>query len=438
MQSANNATAAKPILPGTRQGPVRLALTLWHGGGSFRNFLEFALIGAIVLAFLHGVRIDLSALLSRLAPFPQAVSSMHYQRSEKSNLPVTPHIDEVMFDEKYFASAEEPLRTHLVDASRAYTAHDYQRMLTDVASDNPADRRVLLVRGVAMVRSSDHATFINGLELLTAAGKLGEPKAIAILGILRVVGFPGYVKDVGRGRALLARAATLGDVAAARVLGMGYISGWVGSIDPGRAVILLRSASDRGDVEATFQLARILQVGLGVSKNPSEAEQLMTKAAQAGYRDAQMMLGGWQLRAYSAGLTAKPDSALHWLTLASDGGQDDATFALGIFYMISKPSLGYSDPKRGAALLRLCAERSLSSECTFAYATALQQGAGVAIDRVKAYAYYELSDSADSTPKSRERLKTMMSLLSREEIADADAMVVRLREAVAAPPQKAM
>jgi TPR repeat protein len=303
---------------------------------------------------------------------------------------------------------------------------------------SPNDRSVLLVRGSAMVKSPDHNTFISGLQLLTSAGKLGEPKAIAILGVLRLVGFVGYSQDMPRGRALLERAASLGDVSAARVIGMGYISGWLGSIDPGRAVGFLRSASDRGDLEATFQLARILEAGLGVTKNQSEAEQLMLKAAEAGHLDAQMMLGGWQLRAYSAGLAGSPESALAWLRRASDRGQDDATYALGIFYMISKPEIGYSDPQRGAELLRLCAERSLSAACTFAYATALQQGAGVAVDRVKAYAFYQLSDSAQSTSKSRERLKEMMSMLSRTEIAQADALVGQLRTAAAAKRRSTM
>jgi TPR repeat protein len=414
-----------------------LALTLWHGGGSFRSFLEFALIGAIVLGFLHGLNVDFSGLLRQFAPRSHDLTA-NIPGSAGPKLPITPHMDEVMFDEGYFTSAAEPLRTHLMDASRAYAAHDYQRMLDDVASDDPTDRRVLLVRGAAMVKSSDQATFVKGLELLISAGKLGEPKAIAILGILRLVGFVGYPKDVPRGRALLERAVTLGDVSAARVLGTGYISGWLGSIDPARAVQLLRSASDRGDPEAMFQLARILETGLGVSKNPSEAEQLMRKAAEAGYVDAQMMLGLWQLRAYSAGLAASPDSALEWLRRASERGQDDATFALGVFYMISKPTLGYSDPKRGAELLRLCAQRSLSAACTFAYATVLEEGSGVAVDRVRAYAFYELSDTAESTPRSRERLKNMMALMSRQEIAAADTLVAQLRTAVTAPRKDAM
>jgi hypothetical protein len=37
---------------------------------------------------------------------------------DDEKLPITPHLDDVVFGEAYFATAEEPLRTHLFDASR--------------------------------------------------------------------------------------------------------------------------------------------------------------------------------------------------------------------------------------------------------------------------------------------------------------------------------
>jgi TPR repeat protein len=438
MASADS-NAAKPILPPARLGGWRLALSLWHSGGSFRNFVEFALIGAIVLAFLHGLSIDVSGLwrgVKQALDERAAQSLMSSGNSQEAKLPITPHMDQVMFDESYFAAAAEPLRGHLIDASHAYKAHDYQRMLDDVAGDDQNDRRVLLVRGVAMVKSADHHTFMQGVELLISAGKREEPKAIAILGVLRLVGFVGYPQDVPRGRALLDRAATLGDAAAARVVGMGYVTGWTGAINPERAVTYLRMAADRGDLEGTFQLARVLDAGFGVNKNAAEAEQLMEKAAQAGHLDAQMMLGTWKLRAYSAGVTGDPAPALMWLRRAAERGQSDAAFALGIFYMTSKPAQ-YHDEIRGAEYLRQCVERSLSAACTFAYATALQDGDGVPKDVVKAYAYYELSDRERSTSRAQQRLKDIRAKMSRSDIAQGDALVLQLRTAFEAASRAA-
>jgi hypothetical protein len=96
--------------------------------------------------------------------------------------------------------------------------------------------------------------------------------------------------------------------------------------------------------------------------------------------------------------------------------------------LLSKPTTGYHDPKRGTDLLRQCAETTLVAQCTFAYATALQEGMGVPLDRVQAYAFYELSDNVQSTPSSRQRLKDLMSMMSHDDIARGDALAAKLRQ----------
>lgn len=433
MRPADGAGAAKPIMPFVAKSPWRLALELLHQQGSFRGFVEFALIGAIVLAFLHGLRLDLSGLWNAIPPqLAQLAARGTPTAQQHAGLPVTPHMDELVFDESYFVAAPEPLRAKLIAASRAYAAHDYQGAFDAVASADPDDRRVQLVRGTAMVKSADADTFAAGIALLTGAADLGEPKALAILGVLRLVGFVGYPQDLPHGRALLERAADLGDSAAARVVGLGYVTGWMGTIDPARGLILLRTAAERGDLMATFQLAKVLEAGLGVRKDEPEAERQMLKAAEGGYLDAQMTLGLWKLRAYSAGLTADPEPALAWLRRASERGQWEADYTLGLFHLMSLPSSPNYDPERGAQYLRKCAERTLSSECSFAYATALDGGRGVPRDRVQAYAFYQLSDDDKPTASTKQRIKDIKPLLSREEAAQAEAVIVRLRAAYVA------
>src|SRR5271170_6866607 len=121
MPPIRGAIAGKPVLPEMRQSAFHLACTLWHARGTFRNFFEFAVIGAIVLAFLDGSHIDLSGLWTRIAPLVHD-HAMQAPTAAGPKLPITPHMDEVMFDESYFASANEPLRTDLTHASRAYAA----------------------------------------------------------------------------------------------------------------------------------------------------------------------------------------------------------------------------------------------------------------------------------------------------------------------------
>ena len=53
----------------------------------------------------------------------------------------------------------------------------------------------------------------------------------------------------------------------------------------------LKARSDRGDAEAQFQLAQILQHGLGIPIDESEALILYQLAAAQGYERAQFALG---------------------------------------------------------------------------------------------------------------------------------------------------
>src|SRR5205823_13404386 len=98
------------------------------------------------------------------------------------------------------------------------------------------------------------ASFQAGAWLLESAASRGEPRAMAFLAVLKLAGMPGVARDLEAGRALLERAAAAGDAPAARVLGEGYLTGWVGALDPARAQQYLRLASERGDAKATYPL----------------------------------------------------------------------------------------------------------------------------------------------------------------------------------------
>ena len=59
--------ASAPVYRPPRKGPGRLLVELLAPGTSFRGFFEFALIGAIVLAFLHGLNVTLLSSPYRLS-----------------------------------------------------------------------------------------------------------------------------------------------------------------------------------------------------------------------------------------------------------------------------------------------------------------------------------------------------------------------------------
>lgn len=443
MSLAGRTDAKKPVLPTGIKRPSRLVLDLWRARGSFRHFLEFAVIGAIVLAFLHGWKPDISALWGARAPAqqePQAAEPIALPKNlanlSKSGLPAVPRLSDVMFDDRYFAALGEPLRSQLVEATRAYAARDYGRALDVLASADPNSRHVLLVKGVATIAPMKPEDVRAGIGLIERAIELGEPKAMAVLGVLKLQGFVGIPRDASAGRQLLERAAIAGDGAASRVLGLGYITGWAGMLDATRAATLLRNGAELGDVEATYLLAMMLSYGNGVAKDTRESERLMLMAAEAGHRDAQAMLGIWRLRAYSGGLTNDPRPALVWLDRAAERGQPYAMLTLGAFYLYSKPETGYHDPVRAAELLGRCAETTLDENCAFAYATILEDGRGLSADRVKAYAYYGLSDFVLSTPAAKERMQKMATRMSPDEIARAESLIMQLHEkSLLASPQ---
>jgi hypothetical protein len=51
---------------------------------------------------------------------------------------------------------------------------------------------------------------------------------------------------------------------------------------------------------------------------------------------------------------------------------------------------------------------------------------------VQAYAFYQLSEDEKPTAASKQRLKDVKPLMSREEIAQAESLIVRLRNAFVA------
>lgn len=434
MLDRSGAVGTTPYFEKPRRPAWLVAYDLWRSGGSFRGFAEFAVIGAIVLAYVQGPAMSgwgdiAQSLLSKSPSHPVAApATPDAPNFDRSKLPLAPRLRDVAFDGSYFASVQEPLRTQLDRAWQAYRERDYRLALELLDSDraDPNDRRVLLMRGVASIALTGIETFQAGIGLLERAIDQGEPKAMAILGILKVAGVAGLNRDPEGGRKLLERAAAAGDLAAMRVVGEGYISGWMGTVDPARGVSFLRRASDAGDANATFRLAEAHFVGMGIPKNQAEGEFLLLKAADAGHVEAQAMLGTWRLTPYLAGITDDPDPALRWLEKAVSAGDPHAMEYLGMFYVEYGKRTGRQDPARGVELFRRCTETTKSADCSFAYATALDNGIGVIRDPVHAYAMYLLSSADKPSAKVRARLDELEKTLSNADRTRA----MNLKEAI--------
>jgi len=445
MARGHDTNANGGMIPAPRRGPARVALDLWRAGGSFRGFIEFSLIGAVVLAFLPGPGSTALSVIMQLfssgqhAATPTALPDAGTMAAPGAtaelppsfndrNKTLAPRIGDLKITPDYFERVQEPLRGRLRAALAAYDAHRAGAVEQILAAGDPEDPRVLLMRGLASLSLPGPASTQAGIAMLERSADKAEPRAVAMLGVLKLAGMAGYARDTEDGRRLIERAVEASDAPAARVLAEGYLSGWSGTVDPARAQRYLRLASERGDVQATFRLGEMLFTGHGVEKNPAEAERLFLKAATAGHVEAQAMFGMQRLTGYLAGLTADPNEALAWLERAAAQDEPHALFYLGVFYMEYGKRAGRLDLPRGAELFRRCAETTLHGECVFAYATALDLGVGVPRDPVKAYALYSLSIMLNNQPKATQKRNALGKDLSPDQITRANALITELMQ----------
>ena len=93
----------------------------------------------------------------------------------------------------------------------------------------------------------------------------------------------------------------------------------------------LRSASKKGDSNATYELAMRYRSGLGVEKNLSKALNLLNGAANAGLAKAQFQLG--DMYENGLGVVTNKKLAVDWYKKAAELGHIDAQYNLGAMYL---------------------------------------------------------------------------------------------------------
>lgn len=123
---------------------------------------------------------------------------------------------------------------------------------------------------------------------------------------------------------------------------------------PSPAVIAnLREAALRGDIQAQYDLAIVLDCGLGVRRDKTEALDWLRKAASQGHVGAQSALG-WK---YMTGDGVRPDdqAAFEWLRRAAERGNTSAQNNLGILYAQGRGVA--ADPVEAAMWFRRAAEK---------------------------------------------------------------------------------
>jgi TPR repeat protein len=414
-------TGPSQFLQQEKKGPLRLLLDLHATNSTFRGFVEFAVIGAIVLFFIHGMQVVPEFGAGSAHPTSAKISIQDVKdqgdvaRLARRNSTMVPRLNELGLDEHYFAGDAEPLRTVLTEAWRAYRGKAPRKALELLQTAKPDDPHVLLIRGLATMADPQDGSLRSGALYVEEAADKGDVKSMALLGVLHINGTPGIQNDLEKGQKLILAAAARGDVDASRIAGQGFLSGWMGSIDAGRAAKYFRFAADHDDAKASLFLADLYFTGRGVAKDDLEGDRLAEKSASQGYREAQTLIGLRRMQAYAAEISDDPSEALKWLDRAAQQNEPTALQSLANYYINLAAKSGKVDIPKGIELLKRCVEQSGNPGCAMSYADILDDGLG-GRDVKAAYAMYLLASRDGSNSKAQRRLAELSKELSTQDL----------------------
>lgn len=161
--------------------------------------------------------------------------------------------------------------------------------------------------------------FRQALDWLQKAADQGDAKAQWNLGSIFASGRGGVKRDLPAAFVLCNKSAAAGFVPAQATLGVLFTR--VRNFE--QAALWLRTAAEKGDAEAQYNLGVAYIKGQGLSTDLGAAFQWMVLAAEQGLAPAQARLG--LMYATGDGVAIDPIEAHKWLILAAGAGDSAAT-----------------------------------------------------------------------------------------------------------------
>jgi len=191
---------------------------------------------------------------------------------------------------------------------------------------------------------------------------------------------------------LIDDAVAAGEPYAMRLAAAGYVNGeFGGTYDTVKAVDLLRRAADGGELIAMAQLAYCINTGRGgLIRDGAKTIDYLRRSADAGFEGAQLTLARWLKDRYLNRESEDLPEAIKWYERSYQQGH--STSALGELAYLHRYARAapWFDTKRSFELLQLCAPYK-NGYCHYWLARAYHDGAGIARDYAKAYAYYTIA-----------------------------------------------
>jgi TPR repeat protein len=308
--------------------------------------------------------------------------------------------------------------------------------LAIVSKDDPHAQREYLEEALSAFKQTPAGRNLEWSPKVAAAEKLkGQERQQALIAALyeqvtAEYGASAYIKDLARGKALLAdleRRAEAGDAEAQYALGEVYYDGTLPGIpknyqvavqwfsraaasgharaafgmalaydngrgvpnDDAQAVVWYRRAAEKGVVDAQFNLATMLSSGSGVPKNIPEAINWYLKAAEGGSARAQNELGA--RREYGEGLPKDIGAALAWYRKSAQQGHPMAQTNLG---RLAQFGIGMPKDHAEAARWYELAVRQSHAQAQWRLAYLLENGWGTPVDTARALKLYQAAGAA--------------------------------------------
>jgi TPR repeat protein len=189
------------------------------------------------------------------------------------------------------------------------------------------------------------------------------------------------------------------------------------------ALEMLSPLADNGDVDAQYVLGLMYANGQGVDQSFYEAGKMYRLAGEQDHSAAQVNLGSLFENCYGNG-PCNSEAAAAWYRRAADQGDAIAQYNLGVMYGTGR---GVPESEwKAKELFRKSAEQG-HAPAQYNLAVTYERGLGGPLDRVAAYAWYELAASGDYADGNAGRDK-IAAALSSDDLQKAEKLSAVLRE----------
>lgn len=176
-----------------------------------------------------------------------------------------------------------------------------------------------------------------------------------------------------------------------------------------------KKSADQGCLPALLYLGLYTQRGNGVPKNAEAGIVMVTKAAEAGYAQAQYILGTIMITG-DEGVAKAPRAGFNWIKRAADAGDSVAQISLATLYLEGTGT--DKNPKEGIAQLQAVISKGDEQSPTAAYSLGwyYMEGKGVSVDNVRALELMLIAANSHISD-SEARVKKITNELPKQKLA---------------------